>query len=284
MLKKLSPAFLIPVLILSACNFHVTLPGVQRVGPVVTDDINVPLPAPGTQSMDVTLDFGAGSLELNPGSAVLISGTAKYNVSDFKPVITVTETTAHIRQGNWKLSGIPDITNIKNEWDLALGTFPIDLTIDAGAYRAEYELGGMALTSLSIQDGASNVKLNFTSPNLAEMSLLNYDTGASTVSLTGLGNANFASLEFNAGAGNYTLDFSGQFKRNGSVHIVTGVSNLALVIPSDLPVQLTVEGGLANISHPANWSVNGKVYTQAGSGPQLTIVVEIGAGNLIITQ
>ena len=284
MLRKLSPALLIPVLILSACNFHITLPGVQRVGPVDTDDINVLLPVAGTQSMDVTLDFGAGSLELNPGSAVLISGTAKYNVSDFKPVITVTETTAHIRQGNWKLSGIPDITNIKNEWDLALGTFPIDLTIDAGAYHAEYNLGGMALTSLSIQDGASNVKLNFASSNLAEMSLLNYDTGASSVSLTGLGNANFASLEFNAGAGNYTLDFSGQFKRNGSVHIVTGVSNLALVIPSGLPVQLTVEGGLANISHPVNWSVNGKVYTQAGSGPQLTIVVEIGAGNLIITQ
>ncbi len=284
MLKKFAPVLLIPVLILSACTFQITLPSVQKVGPVVTDEINVPLPGQDSQGMDVTLDFGAGDLKLNPGSSALISGTAKYNVSDFKPEITVTESTARIKQGGWKVSGIPDFTNIKNEWDLALGNFPIDLSINAGAYHAEYELGGMALTGLSIKDGASNVKLNFASPNLAEMLLLNYDTGASSVTLTGLGNANFTSLVFNAGAGNYTLDFSGQFQRSGSVHIVTGVSNLALVIPSGLPVQLTLQGGLSNISHPSGWSVNGKVYTQAGSGPQLTIVVEIGAGNLIITQ
>jgi hypothetical protein len=260
------------------------LPGIQKAGPVVTDEINVPLPGQDSQGMDVTLDFGAGDLTLIPGSTALVSGTAKYNVSDFKPEITVTESTALIKQGNWKMNSIPDFTNIKNEWDLALGNFPIDLEINAGAYHAEYELGGLALTSLSIKDGASNVKLNFASPNLAEMSLLSYDTGASSVTLTGLGNANFTSLVFNAGAGNYTLDFSGQLNRSGSVHIVTGVSNLTLVIPAGLPVQLTMEGGLSNITHPSGWSVNGNVYTQAGSGPQLTIVVEIGAGNLILTR
>lgn len=284
MLKKISPALLVLALILSACTFQVSFPSIQKVGPVVTDEINLPLPAQDSQVMAVTLDFGAGDLTLNPGSTALISGTAKYNVVDFKPEITVTESTVRIKQGNWKMSGIPDFTNIKNEWDLALGNFPIALTINAGAYHAEFELGGLALTSLTVKDGASNVKVNFASPNLAEMSLLNYDTGASSVTLTGLANANFTSLVFNGGAGNYRLDFSGQLQRSGSVHIVTGVSNLTLVIPAGLPVQLTMEGGLSNITHPAGWAVDGKVYTQAGSGPQLTIVVEIGAGNLIITQ
>jgi hypothetical protein len=144
MLRKISPVLLIPVLILSACTFQVTLPGIQKVGPVVTDEINVPLPGQDSQVMDVTMDFSAGDLNLNPGSTALISGTAKYNVSDFKPEITVTESTAHIKQGNWKMSGIPDFTNIKNEWDLALGNFPIDLTINAGAYHAEYELGWLS--------------------------------------------------------------------------------------------------------------------------------------------
>ena len=284
MYRKTLPILLILTLILTACSFHISLPITQRAGPVTTDEINVPLPIDATQSVNLSLAFGAGILKLHPGASALVSGTATYNVSDFKPTVTVNASTVRIQQGNWRLTGIPDISNIKNEWDLALGNLPLALTIDAGAYKAEYELGGLALTNLTISDGAADTKLNFASPNLAEMSLLSYSTGASNVSLTGLGNANFASLEFNSGAGNYTLDFSGQFQRNGSVHIGTGVSNLTLVIPSGIPVQITVEGGLSNVTHDSSWAKNGNVYSQAGTGPQLTVVVEIGAGNLTITR
>jgi hypothetical protein len=254
------------------------------VGPTVVDQINVPLPASSSQSVDMTLKFGAGSLTLNSGASALVSGTATYNISDFKPTLTVTSSAVSIEQGNWRLTGIPDITNIKNEWDLALGNAPIALTIDAGAYHADYELGGLSLTNLTISDGAAETKLNFASPNLTEMGLLSYSTGASNVSLSGLGNANFSSLEFDSGAGNYTLDFSGKFQRDGSVHIGTGVSNMTLVIPSGIPVQITVSGGLSNVTYGSGWVKNGNVYTQAGTGPQLTISAEIGAGNLTLTR
>ena len=126
--------------------------------------------------------------------------------------------------------------------------------------------------------------MNFASPNLTEMSLLSYETGASNVSLTGLGNADFASLLFHSGAGNFTLDFTGGLKRDGSVNIETGVSNTTLVIPSGIPVQLTVDGGLSNVTYDSGWSRNANLYTQTGSGPQLTIVVNMGAGNLTITR
>jgi len=284
MFRKMYPIILILTLVLTACSFHISLPITQQAGPVTTDEIIVPLPTDATQTVDLSLEFGAGILKLHPGAGALVSGTATYNVSDFKPTVTVNASTVRIEQGNWRLTGIPDISNIKNEWDLALGNVPLALTIDAGAYHAEYELGGLALTNLTISDGAADAKLNFASPNLTEMSLLSYSTGASNVSLTGLGNANFASLEFNCGAGNYTLDFSGQFRRNGSVHIGTGVSNLTLVIPSGIPVQITVDGGLSNVTQDSSWAKNGNVYSQAGTGPQLTIVVEIGAGNLTITR
>ncbi len=284
MFRKMLPLILTLALVLTACSFHIILPVTQKTGPTVTDAINVPLPADATQTVDLSLEFGAGTLKLHPGAGALVSGTATYNVSDFKPTVTVNASTVSIVQGNWRLTGIPDISNIKNEWDLALGNVPLALTIKAGAYHAEYELGGLALTNLTISDGAADAKLNFASPNLAEISLLSYKTGASNVSLTGLGNANFASLEFDSGAGNYTLDFSGQFQRNGSVHIGTGISNLTLVIPSGIPVQITVDGGLSNVTNDSGWAKNGNVYSQTGTGPQLTIVVEIGAGNLTITR
>lgn len=284
MFRKMFPIILILTLVLTACSFHISLPIMQKVGPTITDEITLPLPTDATQTTDLSLKFGAGTLNLHPGAGALVSGTATYNVSDFKPTVTANGSSVSIQQGNWRLTGIPDISNLKNEWTLALGNVPLALTIDAGAYHAEYELGGLALTNLTISDGAADTKLNFASPNLTAMSLLSYSTGASNVSLTGLGNANFASLEFNSGAGNYTLDFSGQFQRNGSVHIGTGVSNLALVIPSGIPVQITVDGGLSNVTHDSGWTKNGNVYSQTGTGPQLTIVVEIGAGNLTITH
>ncbi len=284
MFHKILPIFLVLSLAMTACSIHIDLPVTQRVGPTVTENISIPLPADSTQPTDLSLKFGAGTMKLHPGSTDLVSGTATYNLDDFKPIVTVNPSSASIEQENWRITGIPDFANMKNEWDLAVGSAPIALTVDAGAYHAEYELGGLSLTSLDISDGAAEVKLNFASPNPTEMSFLKYSTGASNVSMTGLGNANFATLEFESGAGNYTLDFSGQFQRDGSVHIKTGVSNITLVIPSDLAAQITVDGGLSNVTLPSGWTRNDNVYTQTGTGPQLTIFVEIGAGNLTVTQ
>jgi hypothetical protein len=284
MSRKIFPVLLALSLVLTGCSFHFILPVPQNAGPTVSDQIDVPVPAGVSQPVDLSLRFGAGILNLKPGAQGLVTGTATYNVTDFKPTVTNTGASVKIEQGNWQLNGLPNVTNVKNEWDLELGTAPMNLKIDAGAYQAHYDLGGLALTNLTISDGAADVKLDFGSPNLAQMEMLTYSTGASQVSLTGLGNANFASLEFKSGAGDFTLDFSGALGRDGSVHVITGISNLTLVIPAGIPAQVTVKGGLSNVNHGSDWSVNSNVYTQQGSGPQLTIVVEIGAGNLTITQ
>jgi hypothetical protein len=282
MYRKFLPVLLAAALTLSAC-VRVTVPSTQTPGATVTDRISIPLPdADG--AVHLTLAFGAGTLNLSSGAAALVDGTAIYNVPDFKPEVTVTGSTVKIEQGSYRLTSIPDLSNIKNEWDLQLGGVPLDLEIDGGAYTAEYALGGLALVNLTIRDGASHVDLSFDQPNAAEMNLLRYETGASNVSMTGLANANFASMEFASGAGNYTLDFSGELKRAASVMIETGVSNLTLVIPEGIPVQITVQSALANVAHGLGWSKEGGVYTQTGSGPGLVIVIEIGAGNLTITR
>ena len=284
MIRKYLPVLLVLTLSTIACGVSVPINTVTP-GPVITDPINVPAPADTANPVDLSLAFGAGTLKIHSGSTgALVSGTASYNINDFKPAVTVNGSTVRIEQGNWHLTGIPDLSNIKNTWDLSLGDQALNLSIEAGAYHAEYQFGGLALANLTIKDGAADAKMNFASPNLTEMSLLSYETGASNVSLTGLGNANFASLLFHSGAGSFTLDFTGNLKRDGSVNIETGVSNTTLVIPSGMPVQLTVDGGLSNITYDSGWTKNTNLYTQKGSGPQLTIVVHMGAGNLTITR
>jgi hypothetical protein len=284
MLKKLIPAILVVALALVACGVSINLPTTVPPGPTTTDQISLPLPADTTQTVNLTLTFGAGTLKVHAGTNALVSGTATYNFPDFKPVVTSNAGSVTIEQGNWNLNGIPNLSKIKNDWDLALGQVPFNLSINGGAYEATYDFGGLALTNLTVKDGAAKSKLDFASPNATQMSLLRYETGASNVSLTGLGNANFSIMEFSSGAGNYTLDFSGALKRDGSVHITTGVSNLTLVIPQGIPVQITTEGGLSNVTHDSGWSQNSNVYTQQGSGSQLTFVIEVGAGNLVLTH
>ncbi len=269
-----------------ACGVNINIPQVGiTTGPTVTDQIDIPLPSTGSSSpLDVSMAFGAGSLKLNPGATSVISGTATYNVADFKPTVTSTGSSIRLEQGNWKVTGIPNLTNIKNEWDLKLGSMPMNLSIQAGAYQAEYQFGGLALTNLTVKDGASDTKMDFNAPNTADMQLLQYETGASSVSLTGLGNANLSNLEFTSGAGQYSLDFSGDLKKDASVRITTGISDMTLVIPTGVPAQITLEGGLNNVTLGSGWEKNGSVYTQAGQGNQLTITVKIGAGNLTVTH
>ena len=66
--------------------------------------------------------------------------------------------------------------------------------------------------------------MKFPKLNRVEMDSLYYQTGASNVHLSDLANANFASMVFRSGAGNYTLDFSGELQRDAEVKIESGIS------------------------------------------------------------
>jgi len=230
----------------------------------------------------LSISFGAGDLKLSPGSSNLVDGTATYNIPALKPQITTDAGGVQIKQGD--LNGIAYPGQIQNNWDLKLGNTPMDLTVNAGAYNGTYELGGLSLTGLTIKDGAANVQLSFSQANQTDMSLFRYETGASSVKLSGLSNANFNTMIFNSGAGNYTLDFAGALKRDATVTISSGLSNIILVIPQSVKASVTAEGGLANVSAGSGWTGSGSEYSQEGTGPQLTILIKTGAGNVTLTH
>jgi hypothetical protein len=282
MILRLLTIFLALAMATMACGFQMDLPQVPTAGPEVTEQVNVPVPT-GSGTPMLSLGFGAGEMTLNPGGEGLVSGTATYNIPVLKPNVSVNGSVVKITQGNTQgINAIPK--DFKNTWDFKLGSSPMDLQIEAGAYKARYELGGLALTGVTVKDGAADVRLSFSAPNATEMGVLRYETGASNVIVEGIGNASPASLIFKCGAGNYTLDFSGQLKRNITGHVEAGLGNVTINIPSGVPAQVTVESGLSNISAGSGWQVNGNTYTQEGSGPAINIIVDIGAGNLTLGQ
>lgn len=277
---KIISAILVLALASMACGFDVSLPERVEPGPEVEESITVA--GSGSSETRLTISFGAGSLRLSPGTKNLVEGTAVYNIPELKPQVIEGANSVEIKQGEFQ--NLVNFRDVKNEWDLKLGSTPLDLNINAGAYSGNFELGGLALTSLTVKDGAAQVELSFSEPNLTEMSVLRYETGASNVTLSGLANANFSTLIFSGGAGDYKLDFSGELTESGTVNISAGAGSVQLVIPKGVNAKVTVESALVSVNASSNWSQNGSDYSQSGSGPTLTFIVKMAAGNLTITD
>lgn len=277
---KIISAILVLAFASLACGFDIDLP--ERVAPGELVEESITVAGSGSDEMRLIISFGAGTLKLSPGAVNLLDGTAVYNIPQLKPEIIRGDGKVEIKQSDFK--NIVNFKEIRNVWDLNLGAMPIDLTINAGAYNGEYEFGGLSLTSLTVKDGASSVELSFSEPNQTRMSILRYETGASNVTLSGLANANFSTLIFSGGAGDYKLDFNGELTNDGIVNVEAGAGNVQLIIPKDVNARVTVESALAGINHSSNWSQSGNEYSQNSEGPMLTIIVKMAAGNLTITD
>jgi hypothetical protein len=161
-----------------------------------------------------------------------------------------------------------------------LGDVPIELSIMGGAYAGDFELGGLALRSLRIGDGAADVRVMFSAPNRTEMDTLRYETGASTVRMFGLAYANLEALDFKGGAGDYTLDFAGQLTRDLDVTINSGMSSITIIVPAGTSARVFFDGALANIDLSGDWQKSGNDYFLKGDGPTITININVGASSL----
>ena len=287
-MKKAKLYFVILILVLAtlACTLNIDNPVKTELitGPLVTDQINIPVMSDSELVAEVTLNFGAGDLILSPGAEnALISGEVSYNVEDLKPDISIDNEVIKFKTGSPNIEGIPWINdNIENTWDLYFSTHPVDLTIKAGAYIGDFELGDLSLVNLHIGDGASEVDLNFSKPNRVEMGTFRYETGASNIELTNLSNANFDTMIFESGAGSFDLDFSGSLKRDADVFIESGLSTLTIRVPENINVELRIEGALTNISTRGTWEKMMDSYVITADGPTLSILVEMSAGNLVL--
>jgi len=280
--KRIFLAIAALALVTLACGININLP-MERINPGAVQTEEISIPAVGTSDpVNLTIGFGAGELDIHPGAQdALVEGTAEYNVPELKPEITVDGNTVLLKTGEMKIKGLPIFGDkYKNIWDLKLGESLLDLTINAGAYQGKIELGGLSIGSLTVADGASQAEWSFSQPNLVEMDTLRYETGASSVSLEGLANSRASKIIFKGGAGDYTLDFSGQLQKDMDVSVDAGISNVKIVVPKGVPARLNFNGGLSNVDVNGNWEKSGNVYKMVGDGPEITFDVTMGAGNL----
>lgn len=272
--------FLATVLLTSlACSFGV--PSISRLetGPVETLSLNETRAS--ADALDLTFAMAFGEFNLTNGSEELLDGEIRYNVAAWEPAVVRRDGSLTISQdaGDYTRQGFPG-DDVVNTWDFRLGRVPMNLTVSAGAYDATMDLSGLPLRRFTVQDGAGEVEVRFDEVNPETMDRLSYQTGASEITFIGLANANFTEMNFDGGAGDYLFDFSGELQHDADVNIDVGLSTVRIIVPSGVAAQVDIEGGPGQVSALGAWQGEADSYANPGDGPQLTITVNVGAGDV----
>ena len=272
--------YLATVLLTSlACSFGIPSVSQLETGPLETLTLNEPRSS--ADVLDLTFDMAFSKFNLTNGSEELLDGEIRYNVAAWEPIVVRKEGSLTISQdaGDYTRQGFPG-EDVVNAWDFRLGSVPMNLTVSAGAYDASMDLSGLPLRRLTVQDGAGDVEVRFDEVNPETMDRLSYQTGASEISFIGLANANFAEMNFDGGAGEYSFDFSGNLQRDAVITIDVGLSTVRIIVPSGVAAQVDVDGAAEKIFALGAWQTEGDSYVNPGAGSQLTIKVNVGAGNV----
>ncbi len=201
-------------------------------------------PAVDIENLEVNIELGAGEFNLHVEN---IDEAAKAYVEYDDRKVEVFG--RYTERGN---SGIVEFEsetrkrfNIDTEdncWDIELSDkYPTELDINIGACEAEIDLGGLPLEFLDFNVGAADADILFSRPNPGQAEEIKIDAGAVELKVKKLGNANFERLSFDGGAGDFDIDFSGEYKGISRAKISIGLGGAKIRIPSDLPVRIETD-------------------------------------------
>ena len=207
----------------------------------------------GEAELAVHVRFGLGTFSLSRDqTGALYRARLLYDQEHFRPVH---EYDADSRQLEFGVKSLRENVNLKNRDDivqeLELAVAPSVLTtldLEFGAGRADVDLGGMSIRSAAIKTGASEAVIAFSRPTIAPCEKLEIKVGAAEFRGERLGNSNCDTIDVDAAAGKFTLDFTGEWQHSGTTNadITIGLGDLELRFPSHLGVTISLDRFLAS--------------------------------------
>src|SRR5947208_3595435 len=115
----------------------------------------------GAESAHVELEIGVGELRVSGGAKKLLEADFLYNVASWRPEVRYE---VDGRQGRLSIKQPHkegSLGNTRNEWNLALNNqIPMDLKIEAGVGKSNFDLGDLSLTMLDVQTGVGEATLD----------------------------------------------------------------------------------------------------------------------------
>ncbi|HEY0970849.1 MAG TPA: hypothetical protein VGE02_07765 [Gemmatimonadales bacterium] len=200
------------------------------------------------QPLQVLVSYDVGSVVVHgAGDAMLYTVQLAYVPGRTKPVYSFDSAGRSLHVGLHRSEGRGGETGARPELRLDLArTVPIDLRLEMGASEADLDLGGMRITRLGIESGASDALLHFDAPNGVAMQLLSLDVGAASLRARGLGNARAREVRVNVGIGSTELDFGGDWAGDMNLDLQVALGSARLRVPEDVGVRIHVRRFLAS--------------------------------------
>ena len=248
--------------------------------------------AHGVESLHAEIQYIAGQLNVAPLEAGLLYDLRmRYDGLRFDPVRTWELADGRgqlylslaggdgreldVDLDNWRVKG-----GIREAGTLDLGLsreIPTDLKLEVGAAEVNMDLGGIPLTSLEFETGASATDISFDAPNPVRMRLLKLSAGAAEFEAHGLGNARFDVLEFEGAVGEVTLDFRGDWTGDARAEIELGLGALRIQLPRDVGVRLTRDTFLVDVDAPGFRSMDGVMVSDNWDTADYHLEIDIDA-------
>ena len=117
-------------------------------------------------SANVQIDFPAGELKVQSGTSNLMDASFRYNLDDWQPQVNYSKKGVQAELVVSRQPGADRMavkSGLINEWEIQLSeNVPMDLVIRTSAGNSQLELGGLDLSSLTMETGtgATNVNLD----------------------------------------------------------------------------------------------------------------------------
>lgn len=231
----------------------------------------------GETAVDVKVRYGVGRFQVRPAeSGTLYSVELRYDRDNFEPVIDFDG--RRLKVGTETRGRGINVKNDGGEMLLALSPdVPMDLSLEFGAVRANLDLGGMTLTDLELQTGASESTVDFSRPNRGRIRSAEMAVGAADFTARNLGNLNADRLDFSAGVGEVVLDFAGEWSRDLHVDLSMGLGSLELHIPHHIGVRLDKDSFLTSLDSSGMVKEGNTYYSTNWSEASRRVTIDIDA-------
>lgn len=223
----------------------------------------------GETRLDARLTYAAGALRLAAGRPTeLYRMDVSYDPDRFFPVSDFNAARGAVSLGLEAAGGGGlRVVSTGQLRQTASVTFSPrnDLALDVvlGAVDGDLELGGLRLTDLRLQAGASRAVVRFSQPNATRCRAARLTAGAAELSVVGLGNSRCDQIAFEGGAGRVTLDFSGAGSASTRVSVQMALGETTLRLPRQAGVRIKLDKFLSSFE-PQGLVRRGDSYLSPG--------------------
>jgi len=203
----------------------------------------------GETRANVELKYGAGRLRVSPTRGdLLYRMELRYDDAQFRPVSAYDRAAGRLTLGveSREHRGRGHGRDDQHATIELTPRVPLELDLAFGAGEAEVELGGLALSGVHLQTGASRTNVSFASPNRVRARRVKVEAGAAEVRVSGLGNTRSPRFEFSGGMGEATLEFGGTWTQSATAQIDMGVGSVRLRLPRALGVRIVRDSFLSS--------------------------------------